>query len=457
MRYIKRLRVKKRRLGVSIGALSLYVFLLVADIYRTFFSGIKSASPFVGVYFGFSVVVALSFLAVGILVWLYARNRFIALLLFCFSVATMVTFAVETAAAANDPLLSLFGGVGSQLAIFLFTTLLLLFPKNYLAWPAARAGTPANNVTTQHTRGWQYYRVLLLRGYVVVLFIMSVKSACATILFATPFAPSLQVQAWSNTMDYAYSLLALVTVLLTIIISYRQSASLRERQQQRLLLIGIILAFAPLLFLTILPGVLNWPARYEIDSQITTLTLILLPLSLGYSILRYQILVFDAYIRRVIAWMVGSVSLAILVYLTVAFSNFLVPEILVRTICIAIVMALLAPLVWYVSRHTTERLFFSENVHYRRLVERFDRLGSETIDLPQAAQLLTQATINVFETTEVCLFVLDDDTGNYQLYPSLSQEAPTDGSEADLARNQLVRSVVGCHRPIYVRGNAGGV
>src|SRR6266404_2114400 len=86
--------------------------------------------------------------------------------------------------------------------------------------------------------------------------------------------------------------------------------------------IGRVLAFHPFLFLTLLPQ-LFLPPRFMINAQVSTLTAVLLPLALGYSILRYQILVFDTYIRRAVAWIAGGVSLAVTGYLVVMLCRLL--------------------------------------------------------------------------------------------------------------------------------------
>src|SRR5205823_2561115 len=166
---------------------------------------------------------------------------------------------------------------------------------------------------------------------------------------------------------------------------------------------GSILAFAPLLLLTVLPLVLNFP-QYSVDGQVTTITLGLLPLTLGYTILRYQVLIFDMYIRRSVAWIIGSVGLVILGYgvficgtLLFAHSPF------AFVIFLLVTMGVLAPCIWALARNITDRLFFSEMLHYRRLIERPDALANETFDLNKASQLITIAALSLFETQEVCL------------------------------------------------------
>src|SRR5689334_22006159 len=134
MRYLHWALTKAWRLLMILLALIIYFFLLILDAVNYFpqFISNNTSHWLLWMRFGFSAFVALMFLAVGALVWLYARSRRVALLLFCFSLTMMVTFAVETDASLSDslPLLSTIGGMATVLALFMFSALLLLFPKN---------------------------------------------------------------------------------------------------------------------------------------------------------------------------------------------------------------------------------------------------------------------------------------------------------------------------------------
>src|SRR5216684_1755 len=436
MQYLSWARIRTGRLLVILPAVVIYFLLLTVDGLRFFpHIVINSSSLFLSwLRFGFSALVALMFLAVGILVWLYARSRFVASLLFSFSFTMMVTFVVQTTAASNDPLFSTISTASGALSLSLFSALLLLFPKNYLSLPSQLEAESIDRENVFPSRQ-RYHSILLLRGYLVVLTLMSVMAA----LYAIPlYLRPLPLPDWLNTLDYGYYLLALTCILITIIISYRQASSLRERQQLRLFVIGVILAFAPFLFLTLLPILFHLPLQLMVNSQISTLTAVLLPLALGYSILRYQILVFDRYIRRAVAWITGGVALAVLGYLVVMLGNLIWSgNTTARTIFIASALLTLGPCAWWLAHVITERLFFSEIVHYRRLIEKPDLLTREPFDLDEASALLTMAAVNAFETQEVCLFVLDEDTGYYRLSPVLREDNPNDTNRRRLVQQLL--------------------
>ncbi len=359
--------------------------------------------------FGFSAFTALVYLAVGSLVWLFAGQRHVARLLFCFSLAMTMTFANETASGSHNALFVLATGVSGVVALASFAILLLIFPYDYLV--ALKARQQANPRT-------QYGRACIgiyIGGHVVCAGLVAVYAVAK-------YALAFQPPAWLDTLVNLYYLLVLACILLAIIGSYVLASDLRTRQQFLLFVVGVVLACTPILFLTVLPQALGMPTRYIVDGQWSSLPLLLLPLALGYSVLRYQILVFDLYIRRAVAWAAGTIGLAFLCYLVVALSGmaFDVPHLgLDHVICVTAAMALLGPLTWWLARLTTERLFFPEFRRYRLHMQRPELLTRETFDLDKAAELLLLATMQAFETQEVCLYVLDERTGYYHLAPAL--------------------------------------
>jgi GAF domain-containing protein len=422
MRYLSWLRIRSTRRLVILIALLVYLILLTWDALYYFPANEKVGAWLPWLTFGFSAFVALMFLAVGTVVWLYARDRYVARFLFCFSLAMMVTFALETGA-PSDNTFSAIAGAASALAMLTLSILLLLFPKNYFSSPS----TPEKEREGRFSvaRGL----VLFLRVYVTLLTCLGIIATFYSFAdYLLHFHP-----VWLHTLVYSYDAIASLGILATIVVSSRRSFSLRERQQQKLFLGGLLLAFAPVVLLTILPITLHLPF---VDPQLSTLTFTLFPLLFGYSILRYQVLVFDRYIRRAVSWIIGGVELALLGYLVVTVTTvFLANSGSLALIVIASAMIILAPFVWWSARWIVDRFFFAEIANYRRLIEAPDLMARETFDLNEASNLLTLAAVNAFNTQAECLFVLDDDTGCYQLYSDPKDDAN------QVARQNLVQHV----------------
>ncbi len=429
MKYLSWMRFRVGRFLIIFVAFIVYFFLLYIGGLRFFPSTNVNAASLASFWFllGFSALISLMFLAVGSLVWLFARDRHVALLLFCWSFTTMITFVLETGAVNNDVISSIFGGVGGSFSLALFAVFLLLFPRDYLS-----------RLLSKKNRHSQPMRYRLVRAYLVTMGLLIVPAILGNIFHY------LGLLSFNFLYDYIinfYALFVLAGIIVTVIIAYRGFPTLRERQQIRLFMAGVVLALVPLSLLTLLPQLLNLPLNDVVPAQISALPAILLPLALGYSILRYQILVFDMYIRRIVAWVVGAVSLMVLGYLVVALTSLIAG--LNQSAYIAVValcLVVLAPFVWWLAHLITERLFFNEIRHYRPLIEKPALLVRETFDINEAAKLLTLTFVQAFEIDEVCLYVLDQESGQYQLAPELNSSGQQDAIRYHLAQLLLTAS-----------------
>ncbi|HLX39048.1 MAG TPA: hypothetical protein VKR42_00870, partial [Ktedonobacteraceae bacterium] len=407
-------RKRAVRLLVIVLALAFYICLEVIDgVLSLPYEFTSNASVWLPwMIFGFPALVALMFLAVSTLVWLYASDRALARLLFGFSCAMMVVFAVQTGASAGNSVLQAIGDVAATLSLILLATLLFYFPRNILTHIISPTIVQVSQENKENQRR-RYVYLLLFRLYISVLVILAAVSALYN-GFYTILSP--QLFSVFQAVSYMYSIVALLGILVTIIVSYRQTSSLRERQQRRIFVGGVILTAAPLLFLTIIPEAFGLSSRYYVDPQLSTVTIGLFPLALGYSILRYQFLVFDRYIRRAVACVVGAVGLIVGSYLVITLSNVILSQhATAYTIAVVLEVAILAPFIWWLGKVISDRLFFNEMSHYQRIINRPDLMADEKFDLNGAAQLLTLAIVNAFLTQEVCLFVLDEETGYFRL------------------------------------------
>jgi len=132
MRYVHWVRIRAGRLLVIVLAVALYICLVIVDGMLSLPYAFTGNTPvwLPWMIFGFPALVALMFLAVSTLVWLYASDRRLACLLFGFSCSIMVVFAVQTGANSGNGVLSNIGGIASTFALLLLAILLFFFPKN---------------------------------------------------------------------------------------------------------------------------------------------------------------------------------------------------------------------------------------------------------------------------------------------------------------------------------------
>lgn len=402
---------RKKCLVAIIGAAIIYVSLLSFSAQYAFSHHTTPANAPLWISFGFSAITSLMFLAVGSLILMYTRKRLIATLLFCFCFFMMVIFTTEAGAVAGSMLLSILSGCSSIIAIPLLSILLMLFPKNHLALPSHQRNIDPDTSDPRPAHRGSFLS-WILRSYLVLLTLASIIVLPYYLLFHfTSTVPS-----WWNAVLFGNFTAGLFCCLICVAYSYTHTSSLRDRQQIRLFVVGVLLTVGPLLFLTVLPQFLKIP---YIEGQYSTFTTVVFPLALGYSLLRYQLLVIDSYIRRAATWTIGIICLTILTYLTIALCGMFFSENSpVYIICVAGVLAILAPCTWWGAKASTEHFFFTAMRHYRRLIEQPTIISDEELDINKAAQLFTATAMHTFETSQVGLFVLDESCGIYQLFPT---------------------------------------
>jgi signal transduction histidine kinase len=409
-----------------------YISLLSIDMSDTFQGYPAKAFPFsTWLSFGFAELVGLLFFLAGTLVWLYARDRLVALLLYCFSYSIAITFVLHSATLADGgSILSLIAAIASILALPPLALFTLVFPQNYFL----RQEKDEHLAPALSLREKILYSPAKYYLYVLFLCLLGLFAVLGRIIFTVQGLP---LPPWFMAIVSLYFFVGLSSVLFFIGFSYRQAASLHTRQRIRLFMYGTIVSVSPFLLLTVLPSVLHLPSQYIISGQYSTLSLCIFPFTLSYAVLRHQLLHFEVYARRFVLWAAGLVWLVLLAYLMVIICQLLFPsQASPYVAALMLATALFAPSIWGLSRKVTERVFFGEIAHYRRKIDQPTDLSEGTFDLDEIARLFTLAAIDVFETSQVCLFVLDENAGSFRICPPLREDA------ADAPRRDLVAALL---------------
>ncbi|HEY6539637.1 MAG TPA: hypothetical protein VIZ18_01825, partial [Ktedonobacteraceae bacterium] len=203
MKYLSWVRIRIERLSIIFLAFIVYCFLLYIGGLRFFPSAGTNAASLVTFWLllGFSALVSLMFLAVGSLIWLFARDRRVALLLFCFSFAMMLTFVVETGAVKNESVSSIFSGVGSSFTLAFFAVFLLLFPRDYLSRLLERKN--------RHQRPMRYR---LGRVYLVTIGLLIIPAILGTI---SHYLGLMSFDFLYQYVIYFYALFVLIGIIVT--------------------------------------------------------------------------------------------------------------------------------------------------------------------------------------------------------------------------------------------------
>jgi signal transduction histidine kinase/MFS family permease len=407
----KKTSESNRRIVVFIA----FVFYLLLVAIKICYSLALNDSS-IWVYSIFYNFISLLFFASGSFIWMYNRNRGMAIYLFCFSLAMMVVYTWAIGRIEVEDKVLTFSGIASgPVATFLLT---ILFPRDRIA--ANRVSEREDDRDSARKR--KHALVLVRRGYLAFLTLGSI--ALVLTIGGVIFSPS-TFFINRNQLDIGinlYYLLAFAGVYTLTVLTYRRCIKVRERQQIRLFIVGVILSIGPFLFLTLVPalfGITLVPALVSLVSSV------FFPLFLVYSTLRYQILVLDSYIRRTISYITAGIFIAIFVSMIVIASNiFLQGKNTLYVLSGAVTLtAAASPFIWRMAQLITEHLFFKDTQHYRHLIEELALRTEEAIDVEAVAKLLTSVALHTFELKQACLFVLEEQCGYYRVLPA-SLDAP---------------------------------
>ena len=232
------IRFRANRLVVIFIAIIVYSALALTDGEQTFSHPAALYNFVVPIWlsFGFSLSVALIFLAVGSLTWFYSRDRQVSLLLFIFSCVVMVPFELETASSISLPdarLPNIMSSIASSVALTLLAAILLVFPKNHFT------------SSTMLSRKWLHNVRLTIFSSVVGWYIfLLILSLCLAIIdgIVVYTAYPRMAPGWLDVASSLADIVVLTGSIATIIILFRKSTT-REREQLRFFVSGVILHF----------------------------------------------------------------------------------------------------------------------------------------------------------------------------------------------------------------------
>ncbi|WP_126630348.1 sensor histidine kinase [Dictyobacter alpinus] len=347
-------------------------------------SQMSSSSWVLWLRLGLSEFTALSFLAVGSLVWYYANNRLVAVLLFGFCFSLMGVFTVEMGAALDIFLFSLITSLLSILAASFLASMLLVFPDR------------------------EKNAAFALR-YLRIVVGISIVGGLAIVYYYLAGLPAIFRIVYAGSM---FCLLSLC--IFRIVIMYMQAPS-DQRQRYLILFGGTILPIALTLIVTIVPVLFGLKG---VPGEVSSVGFVLIPLSLAYVILRYQILIMDSYLFQQISrltWMFTLVSLMYLILVLtqiwpelISFSSF-APLTFLYCLC-GIAMRPVANIL-------TERIFYPRQQYVSKHLGS-DSSWGELFEVEEVSQVIMHELARKLETLQIVLFILDEKQGRYVVSPA---------------------------------------
>jgi hypothetical protein len=213
----------------------------------------------------------------------------------------------------------------------------------------------------------------------------------------------------------------IVALLASAILLVRTFVSTRSpvvRQQVKWVVWGAVLAIAPF---TVLYGV-SYLAGAETDrwlSDVAVLPLIFIPLSFGYSVLRYRLMDVELVVRRVFVYALTTLAIALLIGIVVytaglyAFgsdqqftSGEITLKVVIAVLAMAAIVMVAAPVKNFLQEQV-DRFFYGERYDLRNSLLDFGRTLSATTALDPLLDSLISRLREVMNVGRIAIFIED--------------------------------------------------
>ncbi|MBI4286607.1 MAG: hypothetical protein HY670_12030 [Chloroflexi bacterium] len=329
------------------------------------------------------LTVSILFWVVGLYVFVRRPRNVAALVLFLSGLAFGLSFSGLMAASVGVPMAGVFHVAASVIGPWLLLHFFLVLPEE-------RARLRASPLV---------YLIYLPAAITLVLFPL------------VGYADGQPVQ-WFRTIrlfEYGAGFLAAVSV---VIFNYLRAASVRTRQQMKIVLIGCLCALVPFLVLYIFPQAI-W-RRSVIPPEFGMLLIAFIPLSMGYAVITQKLMDIDIVIRRGVIYalitLVMALVLSAAIFVVVVFPKSLgVPE----EILLALVLGGAAAALFGPAKKGAEalvdRLFYKDRYDYRQAIHVLSSSLSGVKDFVEISRVVVGTTVEALNLAGACLFVKASD------------------------------------------------
>ncbi len=259
-------------------------------------------------------------------------------------------------------------------------------------------------MTFPEPRIW-YRRWMGLAVYLPGAILVALAAGFATGILVAPGYTLLDVRylidrVWMALLTISYFLAGLVLQN-----GYRSAEDPVIRQQLKWLRNGMLFGFAPFGLLYALPYILD--VQFSPYLNYAVLTLILIPLTIAYAILRYRLMDVDVIFRRGYAYTLATLSILTVFYLIVFSVGSIAQPFSGKTGTITVMLIatfLFQPIRNWIQEQL-DRYFYRDRYDYRRTLIEFAReLNSET-ELDQMLQSVADRLMQTLSIRHVAFFI----------------------------------------------------
>jgi two-component system NtrC family sensor kinase len=264
---------------------------------------------------------------------------------------------------------------------------------------------------------WLYVPAMLLLSLAAFVFLRNVMTPAIPMLRKIPALsePFIGLFYRLSFLHFVVALIASAALLVTTLVTAKSTV---VRQQMKWVVWGSLLAITPFTFLYAIGYLFGAQAdRWLTDAAV--LPLILIPMSFGYSVVRYRLMDVELVVRRVFVYALTTLAIALLIGVVVftgglyAFGSdqgFSSGEITLRVVVAVLAMAaivMVAAPVKNFLQEQVDRLFYGERYDLRNSLLDFGRTLSGTTALDPLLDALVNRLQEVMNVGRVAIFVED--------------------------------------------------
>ena len=229
-----------------------------------------------------------------------------------------------------------------------------------------------------------------------------------------PISP-VNFKSFLSKAELALFVISLAVSAALFIRTFRQARSIVVRQQMKWVTGGMsVAAIAFALFY--LPTYLTSSVVSPLLGSISIAPLVLIPLTMGYSIVRYRLSDVDIVMRRSFAYIIATLSVAAVFGLVMAaVYQFINPQMdsptgafLIAAVTMSVLAMLFAPVKSWVQERI-DRVFYGEKYDYRVTLQDFGRALASTIELEPLLDSLMRRLKEAHSVERLAIFIEDAD------------------------------------------------
>ena len=345
----------------------------------------------VGYYLG---IVGLTFLAVGLVVWLRA-TRAKAAVPFALHCQAMFLYLIHSPTGR--------GGLLDRAAYWGDLTGMLLAPALFIHINMALTDDD------QGARGRRLRRAALYAAPAAIflynIYLIAFEGAFR---FADPVAA---IRA-KERLEELYVAVYLIIGIVKAVRSYLSAEKLQTKWQLRWMAWGSLCGFLPAALFYLGPQSLG--IRIGTWSQLSVLTMALVPLSFAAAIVHYRLLDLDVFLKRGTVWIgmlltAATTYAACYVIMDRMARGFVRPGFNAALILTTFLMAIFYPRIHRRLRGAVDQFFYRERYDYRRTLTEFGEALNRELSLPTLLRKVTARIERAFSVRSVHVFVRDRD------------------------------------------------